>query len=103
MCKSNKYYDENFPLNKNKDYSFFTRDYDYCYECGLTVFYNSLCKKCLLSDFKNYAKKLVFIKNRSDLENFEKDYDINKDKAISLNINNEEKNEINDKYIIMWK
>ena len=104
MCKSNKYYDENFPLNKNKDYSFFTRDYDYCYECGLTVYYNSLCNKCLLSDFKNYSKKLIFIKTRSDLENFEKDYNISQDKAINISLssdNNNEKNEISNKYIIM--
>ena len=102
MCKSNKYYDENFPLNKNKDYSFFTRDYDYCYECGLTVFYNSLCNKCLLSDFKNYSKKLIFIKTRSDLENFEKDYNINPENIFNINISeNNEKNEIADKYIIM--
>ena len=106
MCKSNKYYDENFPLNKDKDYSFFTRDYDYCYECGLTVYYNSLCNKCLLSDFKNYSKKLIFIKTRSDLENFEKDYNITQDNAININLSTsdkdkEEKNEINDKYIIM--
>ena len=102
MCKSNKYYGENFPLNKNKDYSFFTRDFDYCYECGLTVFYNSLCNKCLLSDFKNYSKKLIFIKTRLDLENFEKDYNIPQDKIINININDkEEKDEIKDKYIIM--
>ena len=106
MCKSNKYYDENFPLNKEKDYSFFTRDYDYCYECGLTVYYNSLCNKCLLSDFKNYSKKLIFIKTRSDLENFEKDYNITQDNAININLSStdkdkNEKNEINDKYIIM--
>ena len=104
MCKSCKYYSDSFPLNKNKDYSFFTRDYDYCYECGITVFYNSLCNKCLLSDFKNYSKKLIFIKNRNDLENFEKDYNINNKNIIDININinnNKEKNEINDKYIIM--
>ena len=102
MCKSNKYYDENFPLNKNKDYSFFTRDNDYCYECGLTVFYNSLCNKCLLSDFKNYSKKLIFIKTRNDLDNFEKDYNINPDNIINVNMNDKnEKDEIKDKYIIM--
>ena len=101
MCKSNKYYDENFPLNKNKDYSFFTRDYDYCYECGLTVYYNSLCNKCLLSDFKNYSKKLIFIKTRTDFENFEKDYNINQDIVINLSSEQIEKNEIDDKYIIM--
>ena len=102
MCKSNKYYSESFPLNKNKDYSFFTRDYDYCYECGITVFYNSLCNKCLLSDFKNYSKKLIFIKSRKDLEYFEKDYNINKDSIITIDINNnKEKNEIKDKFIIM--
>ena len=102
MCKSDKYYSESFPLNKNKDYSFFTRDYDYCYECGITVFYNSLCNKCLLSDFKNYSKKLIFIQSRNDLENFEKDYSINKDMFLDININNNnEKNEINDKFIIM--
>ena len=102
MCKSNKYYDENFPLNKNKDYSFFTRDYDYCYECGLTVFYNSLCNKCLLSDFKNISKKLIFIKTRIDLENFEKDYNINQENIINIDLNDKnEKDEIKEKYIIM--
>ena len=104
MCKSNKYYEDNFPLDKNKDYSFFTRDYDYCYECGLNVFYNSLCNKCLLSDFKNYSKKLIFIKTRSDLENFEKDYNIDSNNIINTSINiadKKEKDEISDKYIIM--
>ena len=102
MCKSNKYYDENFPIDKNKDYSFFTRDYDYCYECGLITFHNSLCRKCFLSDFKNYSKKLVFIKTRTDLENFENDYNINPESFININLNDkQEKNEINDKFIIM--
>ena len=96
ICKSNKYYSESFPFNKNKDYSFFTREYDYCYECGITVFYNSLCHKCLLSDFKNYSKKIIFIKCRNDLLNFENDYNINFE-----NIINNEKNEINNKYIIL--
>ena len=104
MCKSNKYYSESFPINKNKDYSFFTRDYEYCYECGIEVFYNSLCNKCLLSDFKNYSKKLVFIKSRKDFEDFENDYNINNDTLINININNNNnaaKNDINDKFIIM--
>ena len=102
MCKSNKYYSENFPLNKNKDYSFFTRDYDYCYECGLTVFYNSLCNKCLLSDFKNISKKLIFIKTRNDLENFENEYNINQENIININFNDKnEKDEIKEKFIIM--
>ena len=102
MCKSNKYYDENFPLNKNKDYSFFTRDYDYCYECGLTVFYNSLCNKCLLSDFKNISKKLIFIKTRNDLENFQNEYNINQENIININLNEKnEKDEIKEKFIIM--
>ena len=101
MCKTNKYYSESFPLNKNKDYSFCTRDYEYCYECGIIVFSNSLCSKCLLSDFKNYSKKLIFIKSRKDFENFEIDYNINSDNIIDIDENNPEKNEINDKYIIM--
>ena len=101
MCKTNKYYSDSFPLNKNKDYSFFTRDYDYCYECGITVFYNSLCNKCLLSDFKNYSKKLIFIKSRIDLNNFEQDYNITKDTYFNIDFNNNKKNEINDKFIIM--
>ena len=102
MCKSNQYYSESFPLNKNKDYSFCTRDYEYCYECGITVFSNSLCNKCLLSDFKNYSKKLIFIKTRKDFENFETNYSIsNNDIIIDINENNFEKNEINDKFVIM--
>ena len=101
-CKSNKYYTESFPFNKNKDYSFFTRDYDYCYECGITIFYNSLCNKCLLSDFTNYSKKIIFIKCRDDLKNFEKDCNIDIEKIINLNNeDNSEKNEVNSKYIIM--
>ena len=100
MCKSNKYFTESFPLKKNKDYSFFTRDYEYCYECGITIFSNSLCNKCLLSDFKNYSKKLIFIKTRKDFENFENDSNINCDIIIDIN-ENLEKNNVSDKYIIM--
>ena len=54
----------------------------------------------MLSDFKNYSKKLIFIKSKNDLDNFEKEYFINKDIYFDIKTNNE-KNEINDKYIIM--
>ena len=101
MCKSNQYYSESFPLSKNKDYSFCTRDYEYCYECGITVFSNSLCNKCLLSDFKNYSKKLIFIKTRKDFENFEANSVSDDDIIIDINENNLDKNEICDKFIIM--
>ena len=75
-CNSNKYYSDKFPINQNKDYSFFTRDYDYCYECGLVAFYNSLCAKCQLLDFKNYSKKLFFIKDQVDFDKCNFNFDI---------------------------
>lgn len=64
-CGTDKYHNANFPLKKEKDYSFFTRHFTYCYQCGLKAFNNSLCGKCDCSDFKNYKKKLFFIDSKT--------------------------------------
>jgi hypothetical protein len=48
-CGTNEYYKQSFPRVKNKDYSKFTRNFNYCYECGLRIFYLSMCSKCNLS------------------------------------------------------
>jgi hypothetical protein len=65
-CGTNKYYQPNFPLKKEKDYSIFTRNFNHCFECGLIMFKQSYCYKCQTSDFKKFNKNLIFIKNQQD-------------------------------------
>ena len=67
ICLSDKYYNAPFPIKKEKDYSMFTRNFQYCFGCGLKLFYHSLCSKCGFSDFKNYDKNLFFIQNQENL------------------------------------
>ena len=52
ICFNDKYFNAPFPIKKEKDYSIFTRNFEYCYGCGLKLFYHSLCSKCGFSDFK---------------------------------------------------
>ncbi len=44
-CGKKSYYDKFVP-NKEKDYSIFFRNFTYCLDCGLNLFYQSLCGKC---------------------------------------------------------
>lgn len=67
-CGTSKYYNATFSLKKEKDYSFFTRNFSYCFECGLKLFHYSLCGKCEISDFKSYNKKLHFISSKSEFD-----------------------------------
>jgi hypothetical protein len=48
-CGTNKYYQDSFNPNPDKDYSKFTRNFNYCYECGLRTYYLSMCAKCNIS------------------------------------------------------
>ena len=67
ICLNDKYFNAPFPIKKEKDYSMFTRNFEYCYGCGLKLFYHSLCSKCGFSDFKNYDKNIYFIENKDNL------------------------------------
>ena len=103
VCKTKKFYNANFPLKKEKDYTIFTRIYDFCYNCGLKYFYNSLCKKCGLSDWRNYSKNLYFIENYNDFLEFKKDEKIEDDNNNNPNINNFLKNNNEDNFSINLK
>ena len=52
-------------VNKDKDYSIFTRNFNYCFECGMILFYQSLCGKCekSVNYFLQYFKFfIIFVK-----------------------------------------
>jgi hypothetical protein len=49
-CGTHEYYNQTtFKPVKGKDYSRFTRNFNHCYECGLKIFYLSMCSKCNIS------------------------------------------------------
>lgn len=87
-CGTNKYYQPNFPVHKDKDYSLFTRNFNHCFECGMMMFKQSFCNKCQTSDFKKFNKNLIFIRNKQDyLTNEAQLFKENKDYLIMMHCN----------------
>lgn len=78
-CSSNRYYQDNFPLDINKDYSCFMREFEYCIECGMRIFFYSKCSKCNISNYFDLSKDYFQIKTNADFQECDNIFSSNND------------------------